>query len=206
MQLPEDLYRKAIREGLVYYVTVPVKKPGAYQLRTSLRDTASDRIGSASQFVEVPDLKKNRLALSGIALRGIAATNAPAGADSPAVDQEGIDKGNAEASPAVRHFRRGMTMSYGFFVYNAHSEKGAAPQLLGQAILFHDGKPVFTGRQIPVNLDGQTDWKRLIGGGAIQLGNDMTPGDYMLQVIITDTTADKNHQLASQSMDFTIMP
>lgn len=206
MQLPEDLYKKAIREGLVYYVTVPVKKPGAYQLRTSLRDTASDRIGSASQFVEVPDLKKNRLALSGIALRGIAATNAPASADSPAVDQEGIDKGNAEASPAVRHFRRGMTMSYGFFVYNAHSEKGAAPQLIAQAILFHDGKPVFTGRQIPVNLDGQTDWKRLIGGGAIQLGNDMTPGDYMLQVIVTDTTADKNHQLASQSMDFTIMP
>ena len=70
IQLPEELYRRAQRDGLVYYVTVPVKKAGAYQLRMSLRDTATDRIGSASQFVEVPDLKKNRLSLSGLALRG----------------------------------------------------------------------------------------------------------------------------------------
>jgi hypothetical protein len=203
MQLPEEAYKRATRDGLVYYVTVPVKKPGAYQLRMSLRDTASDRVGSASQFVEVPDLKKNRLALSGIALRGIADAS-QATAESPAVDQEGMDKGNAEASPAVRHFRSGMTLSYGFYVYNAHSEKGSPPQLLGQVLLFHDGKAVFTGQQNPMKINSQTDWKRLVGGGAIKLGNDLAPGDYMLQVIITDTTADKKHQLASQSMDFTI--
>jgi hypothetical protein len=55
-----------------------------------------------------------------------------------------------------------------------------------------------------MKMDGQTDWKRLVGGGAIKLGNDLAPGDYMLQIIITDTTADKKHQLAAQSMDFTI--
>src|SRR5256885_5576148 len=76
MLLPEELYKRAQRDGLVYYVTVPVKKAGAYQLRMSLRDTATDRIGSASQFVEVPDLKKNRLSLSGLILRGYANRNA----------------------------------------------------------------------------------------------------------------------------------
>ncbi|HYX30184.1 MAG TPA: VWA domain-containing protein, partial [Pyrinomonadaceae bacterium] len=189
MQLPEDAYKRAQRDGLVYYITVPVKKPGAYQLRTSLHDTASDRIGSASQFVEVPDLKKNRLALSGIALRGTL-ENAKTAAEGPAGDQEGVDKGNAEASPAVRHFHNGMLMNYAFFVYNAHSEKGAPPQLFGQVILFRDGKPVFTGKQNPMSAAGQSDFKRLVGGGAIKLGTDLTPGDYVLQVIVTDALAD----------------
>jgi hypothetical protein len=205
MNLPDEIYRRAQRDGLVYQVTVPVKKPGAYQLRMSLRDTASDRIGSASQFVEVPDLKKNRLALSGIALRGVAARTAQPGSDSQPADQEGIDQGNAEASPAVRHFHTGMLMNYGFIVYNAHSEKGAPPQLLAQVILYRDGKPVFTGQQSPMKIGNQSDFKRLLSGGAIQLGMDLPPGDYVMTVLITDTLADKKHQVATQSMDFTIV-
>ncbi|HMH42290.1 MAG TPA: VWA domain-containing protein [Pyrinomonadaceae bacterium] len=217
MVLPEELYKRAQRDGLVYYVTVPVKKAGAYQLRMSLRDTATDRIGSASQFVEVPDLKKNRLALSGLALRGYlptktngpstnaAANSQAANTDSPAADQEGIDKGSAEASPAVRHFHNGMFLSYGFYVYNAHVEKTSAPQLMTQVILFHDGKPVFTGHQNPMGVNGQPDVKRLVGGGSIQLGTDLPPGDYVLQVIVTDPQADKKNQTASQWMDFSIV-
>ena len=217
LKLPDELYKRAQRDGLVYYVTVPVKKPGAYQLRMSLRDTATDRIGSASQFVEVPDLKKNRLALSGLALRGYlppktngpstnaAANSQAANADSPAADQEGIDKGYAEASPAVRHFQNGMFLSYGFYVYNAHVEKTSAPQLMTQVNIFRDGKPVFTGKQNPMPIDGQPDVKRLVGGGSIRLGTDLAPGDYMLQIIVTDTLADKKHQTASQWMDFTIV-
>jgi len=61
-------------------VTVPIKKAGAYQLRMSLRDTSSERIGAASQFIEAPDLKKDRLALSGIVIRG----------DSPAARTDSI--------------------------------------------------------------------------------------------------------------------
>src|SRR5207237_3622334 len=118
LKLPDEWYKRTLRDGLVYYVTVPVKKPGSYQLRMSLRDTNSERIGSASQFVEVPDLKKNRLALSGLALSGgfptakTQSSQSPgnqAGASQPANDSnsaasvahEGVEQGNAEASPAV---------------------------------------------------------------------------------------------------------
>ena len=205
LNLPDEIYRRAQRDGLVYQVTVPVKKPGAYQLRMSLRDTASDRTGSASQFVEVPDLKKNRLALSGIALRGDAATTVQPASDGPAAAQEGIEKGNADASPAVRRFRTGMIMAYDFFVYNAQSEKSAPPQLLEQLILYRDGKPVFTSQQRPMKFGDQTDSKRLLGGSAIQLGKDLPPGDYVITVLITDTLADRKHQVATQSMDFTIV-
>jgi hypothetical protein len=216
IQLPDELYRRAQRDGLVYYVTVPVKKAGAYQLSMSLRDTASDRIGSASQFVEAPDLKKNRLAISGLALRGTLPTpqsasapgnpQAASGDTSPGTDQEGIDKGNAEASPAVRHFHSGMLMSYGFYVYNAQTDKSASvPQLTTQVLLFRDGKPVFTGKENPMAVNGQPDLKRIIGGGGIQLGSDLPPGDYVLQIIVTDALADKKYRTVSQWMDFAIV-
>ena len=61
---------EAAKAGDIVVVTVPLKKPGAYQLRMSLRDTATERIGSASQFIDAPDIKKNRVAISGIVLRG----------------------------------------------------------------------------------------------------------------------------------------
>src|SRR5438105_3597085 len=64
LKLPDEWYKRTLRDGLVYYVTVPVNKPGAYQLRMSLRDTNTEHIGSASQFVEAPDPKKNLRALS----------------------------------------------------------------------------------------------------------------------------------------------
>ncbi|HYW73322.1 MAG TPA: VWA domain-containing protein [Pyrinomonadaceae bacterium] len=205
MQLPEELYKRATRDGLVYYVTVPVKKPGAYQLRMSLRDTVTDHIGSASQFIEVPDIKKNRIELSGLILRGYAKSPTQPSAETPAGDQEGIDKGNAEASPAVRRFHSGMYLNYAFYIYNAHSEKGAAPQLTTQVILFHDGKPVFTGNQNPMTHTNQPDLKRLVAGGIVQLGSDLPPGDYVLQVIVKDAQADKKYQSASQWMDFSIV-
>jgi hypothetical protein len=204
IQLPEELYQLAQREGFVYTVTVPVKKPGAYQLRVSLRDSATDRIGSASQFVDVPDLKKNRLALSGLALKGTTLKDTKSGGTGPP-DQEGIDNGSAEAGPAVRHYHTGMYLTYVYYIYNAHADKEAAPQLTTQVTVFHEGKPVFTGHPSSLSTNGQADVKRLIGGGVIQLGTDMPPGDYVLQVTVTDALADKKHQTTSQWMDFSIV-
>ena len=224
LKLPEEWYKRTLRDGLVYYVTVPVKKPGAYQLRMSLRDTNTERIGSASQFVEVPDLKKNRLALSGLALSGIMPTSkttqsnqSPANqavANQPAsdlnsatsVDQEGIERGNAEASPAVRHFRSGMLMNYAFFIYNARLDKATnSPKLTTQVRLFRDGKPVFTGNENAFKVLAQADLKRLLAGGSIQLGTDLPLGEYVFQIIVNDAMADEKHRTVSQWMDFEIV-
>ncbi len=209
IQLPDELYKRSMRDGLVYYVTVPVKKPGAYQLRMSFRDTTSERIGSASQFVEVPDIKKNRLMLSSLVLRGTLpnanrANSNPA--DAPPPDQEGLDKGSAEASPAVRHFHHGMLVNYAYYIYNAKLDKAdSLPKLATQVQLFRDGKPVFTGREIPLAIKDAPDLKRLMAGGSIQLGTDLPAGDYVLQVTVTDALADQKHRAATQWMDFTIL-
>src|SRR5258707_5440307 len=219
LKLPDELYKRALRDGLVYDVTVPIKKPGAYQLRMSLRDSSSERIGAASQFVEAPDLKKDRLALSGIVIRGdnpaarTASPNTPAAQpanqqanSAPGQSPQGVDQGNAEASPAVRHFSHGMLMAYNFMIFNAHLDKTTnAPQLTTQVRLFRDGKPVFTGNENPFKVTSQADLKRLLAGGVIQLGTDLPPGEYVFQVIVNDPLASEEHRLATQWIGFEIV-
>jgi len=221
LQLPDVLYKRAQRDGLVYYVTVPLKKAGAYQLRISLRDSSTERIGSASQFVEVPDLKKNRLAVSSIVLRGenpavrttapaanpaaMPAGNQAAAADS-ATDQAAADQQNPQASPAVRHFTRGMLMDYLYIIYNARLDKATSQsQLIAQVRLFRDGQLVFAGKENPLHFTNVVDEKRLVGGGAITLGTDLVPGEYVLQVIVKDMLADEKHRMVTQWMDFEIV-
>ena len=70
MSLPEAAYQRALRDGLVQQLQLRVKQAGAYQVRGAVRDQESGHIGSASEFVEVPDLARGHLALSGIALSG----------------------------------------------------------------------------------------------------------------------------------------
>jgi VWFA-related protein len=213
LKVTDEWYKRIQRDGLVYSIMVPIKKAGAYQLRMSLRDSASERIGSASQFVEVPDLKKDRLALSSLTLVGKHLTETPfkaaassgssASSDMP---DEGLDKGNAEASPAVRHLSRGMALDYGYFVYNARLDKATnRPQVTTQVRLFRSGQEVFTGRVQPFDMTSQTDLSRLRGMGRILLGADLVPGEYVLQIIVTDALANEKHRVATQWMDFEIV-
>ena len=99
-----------------------------------------------------------------------------------------------------------MGLRYGFVIYNAQLDKTSArPQLTTQVRLFRDGKPVFTGKENPFNIQNATDLKRIIASGALQLGSDLTPGEYVLQIIVNDGLADEKHRTASQWMDFEIV-
>jgi hypothetical protein len=71
--------------------------------------------------------------------------------------------------------------------------------------LFLNGKAVFTGAAKPVNTTGQPDPARLFDAGVMQLGTDMQPGEYVLQVIVTDALADPKHRIATQWMDFEVV-
>ena len=66
----KDAHKRVLDHGLLYGLALPIKKPGAYQLRVAVRDAASSRVGSANQFVAVPDLARGRLTLSGMVLSG----------------------------------------------------------------------------------------------------------------------------------------
>jgi len=209
MRVKGKTYERVLNSGFTYNLTVPIKKPGAYQLRTALRDELSERVGSATQFVEVPDIKKNRLVVSGIVVRGTSPEALKRTASKPANQQDNSDDSAEEfdpvASTAVRQFGRGFVVEYGFAIYNAQLEKATEkPKLQTQARLFRNGQKVFTGKEISLDPGNQPDLKRLLVSGALQLGREMIPGDYVLQIIVTDLLAKEKRRIATQWIDFEI--
>jgi VWFA-related protein len=203
-------YERILKDGFVYNLTVPIKKPGAYQLRVALRDEESARIGSASQFVEVADIKKNRLILSGILVRAMsqeAHKKGEIGHVNQEVNSESqADEVDSTSSAAVRQFSRGQVLEYGLFIYNPRLDKTSGkPNLKTQVRLFRNGEQIFAGNELPVNLQNQLDLKRLGTAGALHLGTDMLPGEYVLQIVVTDLLAKEKRRVASQWIDFEII-
>jgi VWFA-related protein len=199
-------YKNVLKDGFVYFVTFPIKKPGGYQLRAAVRDHGSQRVGSASQFIEIPDIKKNRLVLSSVVISGRSAkgkTQAGVGDTAASTQAENEELAEPTNSAAVRQFHVGTIVDYSLIVYNARLPKeGGLPQVQIQARVFRDGKPVFVGKEQVLNLNQPTDLKRLAAGGAMQLGADLTPGEYVFQVIVTDLLAEPKRRVATQWVDF----
>jgi VWFA-related protein len=215
-----EVYERVRKSGLDYPIILPIKKAGAYQLRTAIRDAASERVGSASQFIDVPNIGKNRLTLSGLVVSGV--DPAPASKSLPdTAITNGVTlslsrlgsaagdisaQGDPEAGPAVRRVRQGMMLHYSFLTYNAKLTNAApGPQLQVQVRLFREGQPVFIGKLQPINLSSQADLKRVATGGILRLGTDMGPGEYILQVTVTDALAKEKYRRATQWIDFEIV-
>jgi VWFA-related protein len=213
VRLKGDTYQKVMKDGLVYRMNVPVKKPGAYQMRIALRDTANGQVGSATQFIDVPDVKKGRLALSGIMLSAdnskaaaAAAASAQAQGQEPSEEEGHVNDPDPNATPAVRIFKPGTPIVYGYQILNAQADTAKKPELEVQTRLFRDGQQVYQGTPRAMEVGTAADTKRLIGGGRMQLGDKITPGDYVLQVIVTDKLAKEKYRVATQSMDFEVRP
>jgi hypothetical protein len=201
-------YERVMKEGFTYNIAVPIKKPGAYQLRTAIRDVSSEHVGSANQFIEVPDIKKNRLTLSGIMMSGLPLEVFEKGGVNPSAENadDSVDETDPTTSAAVRQLKTGLVVVYQLAIYNAQIDKAMAkPNLKIQMKLFRNGQEIFAGKETPLDVSNQTDFKRLSAGGAIQLGSEMAPGEYVLQVLVTDPLANEKYRVASQWIDFEVV-
>ena len=199
ISLNEATFQRIAKYGFTYNTVVPVKKPGAYQFRTALRDVPSTRVGSASQFVQVPDINTNRLTTSGLLIKGMPLDRYLKG-ENTAEDSDPM------ANTSVRQFRTPSALVYALAIYNAKIDKNTGkPNLTIQAQLFRNGELVFTGKEVPFATREQSDPKRLGGGGGIQLGTSMQPGEYVLQIVVTDLLAKDKYRVATQWMDFEIV-
>jgi len=172
LSLSDSEYRQAMANGIGLSFDMPVRRPGAYQARLAVRDRATSKIGSAGQFVVVPDLKNKKPAVSGIVL-GL-----------PGPNQTINNAGG-------RSFRPNDELYYAFNIYNAANEKGQLRNLVMNATLFRDDKVVYSGPAVPIAVSNQTDLTRVFTNSSIKLTPDLEPGDYYLQVTVTDKDADK---------------
>ena len=89
-------------------------------------------------------------------------------------------------------------------IYNAKSEKETPmPSLEAQIRILKDGKPVYEGKSNPVPISPSQNLKRIAAGGQMKL-DSLTPGEYILQIILTDKRVKEKYNTASQWIDFEI--
>ena len=189
-----ETLQEIIDKGFVSTITVPIKKPGAYQMRVVMRDSATGRIGSASQFVEVPNLKKDRLTLSGILLQRLQKAGSPAPRQFQPDEQRDF---------ARRRFHLGDNIRFDLSIYNARGVKTAQPNLTVQYRIFRHGKEIFTAPEKPLAVSAAAV-DSIDSTGVFKLGRNMAPGDYVLQVIVKDLQASGKRAVATQWADFEI--
>jgi VWFA-related protein len=203
MRFGPATYQAAMKNGIDFTIFRQARRPGPYQLKVVVRDSNSREIGSASQFVEVPDLGRKALALSGIIMSGENQKTSGAAPQQPSAQVTEYDPGSG---PAVRSFPTGSKVLYAYQILNARTNQHNLPELDLQMRLFRNGKEMYAGVPIPFDPTGQNDVSHLEAEHRLTLGSDMPPGEYVLQVIATDKLAPKKSATASQSTDFEIRP
>jgi VWFA-related protein len=183
ISLSEEDYQRALKSGMSLTFDMPAKRPGSYQLRVAIKDRTSSQIGTAGQFVTVPDLNKNRLAVSGIVLGTVAG-----------------DATQAISNPGAKRFEANSNLYFACVVYNA--SQFASPVM--EARLFRDGKNVYSGPEVPIQTANQPDPNRLLVSGSVKLSSNLEPGSYYLQVVITDKNGKDKVAPVVQWIDFEI--
>lgn len=202
LTLKPEAYKRIIEEGFVYHFAFPVKKPGAYQYRVALRDSQAGRVGSASQFIEVPDVKKGRLILSSVVIENVSMVDWQKMA-SPDYSGRASD---SMSDTAQRRIKSGSVLRYGLEIYNAKLNSLKRPSIKIKVRVFRDGAMILDGTPREPDLAGQSDMLHVRYSGAIGIGAKMEPGDYVLQVIVTDELAKKKQQIAAQFVQFEVVP
>lgn len=168
----------AVEHPVVVYNAKSPLKPGIYQIRVAAQDEKSGRVGSAMQWIEVPDLSTKRLTLSSLLVGGqfLGSTQSQTSAAGP---QEQVQ------FSVDRRFRRGSHMNFMTFVYNATKPANGNPQLDGQIVISRNGQAVVTSPVRQIAIEPTADVARIIYGADIALQN-LPTGRYLLQVKISD--------------------
>jgi VWFA-related protein len=200
VHIPVDRVEEVRRDGLVYSVDVPVKKDGVYTFRTALRDTTAKRLGSSSQVIEVPNLSKSKLLISGLLISGVDGNGQILPTES---GESAFSSVVSPAIAAIRKFKRNSVAAYSYTLYNAKPDSATnLPNLTIQTNLYYDGQIFSEGRPQSADLGKQTDLSRINDFGYLKLNANIPTGDYVLQVIVKDLTT---NQITSQWIDFEVV-
>lgn len=159
--------------------------PGIYQVRVAARDERSHRIGSAMQWIVIPDLSNRQLTLSSVLIT------------SPVNDNAASKEATPQLQLSADHrFSRANHLGYMIFIYNAKRTASGATNLTVETQVLRDGKVLLSSQQ-KVG-DNSADPERILHGADIAL-RPLATGSYDLRVKITDAVANTS---ATQTTDF----
>lgn len=197
-QFDKKFYQQFLDKGLIYDLTLPLKKSGAYQLRIAVRDVNSGKVGSASQFVEVPDTGKNKLTVSNLIVKNYTLPEWKKVSANQFGDSE---TANFFRDTTLRQFKRGTVLSYAYVIYNAKVDAIQSQQLKIQAKLYYQGKLLLQSEPQPYKPQSQSNLRKIEVLDSITLGSDLKSGEYALQLIISEN----EKRNVAQSIDFEII-
>ena len=190
MDLARDAADAGAGEGLAYMLRIPLPRAGAYQVRFAVRDQHSGVLGSAGEFVDVPDVAGGVFALSGIVLRNDDDEN---GAVKTADDIR------VTPAQALAVYRPGTGLSYAYEIYNA------ALPVVATMTIWRGADRVLAAD--PVTLAPPTGSAgRFSAAGGIRLGERLPAGNYVLQIAAAkpDAQQKSKHLTAVQRIGFEV--
>lgn len=177
-----------LRDGAVIYNEHTPLPPGIYQVRAAVRDERTGRLGSAMQWIVIPDLSTHQLTTSSILLGAQVLENKSGGNET------------AQVQLSVDHsFSHSSRLGYWIFVYNAKTGSAGAPDLAIRSEVIKDGRVVLNGpaRRLTALTD---DSARIPFAEALKL-ETLVPGKYDLRVTVVDGLAGTS---TSQQIDFEV--
>ena len=181
----------ALRDGLAYTLRIPIREPGGYQLRFAVRDRQSGALGTAGEFLEVPDVARGAFSLSGIVLRS-----------EETVASSVSDQSNQvllTPAQAVRIYPPGSRLSYAYEIYNATTPVKAAMSI------WRGAERVLA---VPPNtLVPPSGAERVFAvAGGVKLGEALPPGSYVLEIAaaLPGPPAKGKNSTAVQRIDFEV--
>ena len=192
MDLTDADYDKVQRLGISYQKAVALK-PGRYQVRLAAREDATGILGSAWQWVEIPEIPRGQLALSSLfLLQERASAAAPAAAAGEAPD--------LRPAQALRTYRRGENLYAQIYAYNPKRDAAGATRLFAQAEILKQG--VTLGKAAPEAMEsGSPQSPPVPHTSRIRLKH-FEPGDYELRVTVSDENA---QAMATRRVAFTVV-
>ena len=190
--------------GIKFSMLLPVKKPGAYSVRIAVQDIESGKVGSAYQFVEIPDLKKKKLALSDIFM--ITSDEDLSWLRSDVTKELGegfffpVMRKDETPSPALRTYMPGDDIQALTMIYNADPKAIARFEIKTQSVLYKDGEELLRSEPKPITPESIDSLDSLPILQKLTLSPDMQPGNYILQLRLIDKNDKKDDENKKESV------
>ncbi len=205
VNLPADAYQRVLTKGFVYHFTFPVKKAGGYQVRVALRDSKTNTVGSANQFVSVPNLRFGRLTLSGIVFE----TVSPNAIQTERLQSDDLGEDVSQTDPLIdtslRQFDAGKIVRFAYSIHGSRLGSDRRPDLTVQIRLFRDGKVFYESVPAPIIRNAMEPKKAITASGSFRLGDQMPVGDYVLEIKANDNLAKGRAKTASTFVQFEVV-
>jgi VWFA-related protein len=191
MDLTDADYDKVQRIGVSYQKAIALK-PGRYQVRLATREDATGLLGSAWQWVEIPEIPRGKLALSSLFLLQERDSAAPPPAAGEAPD--------LRPAQALRTYRRGENLYAQIYAYNPKRDAAGATRLFAQAEILKKG--VTLGKAAPEAMEwGGPQAPPVPHTSRIRLRH-FEPGEYELRMTVSDENA---QAMATRRVAFTVV-